>query len=172
MQQWSKINLLRILRILWLSVSRRLFPSVLFRLSAVSFIFQSVWVHIIISVTLLQKLKESRCRFNATAIIFTTVKWKVKCSRTAFITECFENDSSYFSTHWLGTADQTCNSQSLTRVSHTLILISFSESFFCLSASLRFRLSSSLRFLFSSSLWRFFSSSLLRRSSLFSSLIL
>lgn len=54
----------------------------------------------------------------------------------------------------------------------TLILISFSDSFFCFSASLRFRLSSSRRFLFSSSLWRFFSSSRRLLSSLFSSRIL
>lgn len=151
--------LLRILRILWLSVSQRLFPSVLFRLSAVSFIFQSIWVHIIISVTLLQKLNESRCRFNA---------MELDC----IYYRMFQEWLSYFSPHWLCTDGHTRTSQIQTRVSHTLIFISFSESFFCLSASLRFRLSSSLRFLFSSSLWRFFSSSLLRRSSLFSSLIL
>lgn len=50
--------------------------------------------------------------------------------------------------------------------------MSLSDNFFCFSASFRLRLSSSRRFLFSSSLCLFFSSSLLRRSSLFSSLIL
>lgn len=50
--------------------------------------------------------------------------------------------------------------------------MSFSDIFFCFSASFRLRLSSSRRFLFSSSLCRFFSSSLLLLSSLFSSLIL
>lgn len=50
--------------------------------------------------------------------------------------------------------------------------MSFSDNFFCFSASFLLRLSSSRRFLFSSSRCRFFSNSLLLLSSRFSSLIL
>lgn len=58
-------------------MSCRLFPSVLFHLSAVSFIFQSVWVQVIVSVTLLQKLKDSRS-YVITDLQFSTDNHKLE----------------------------------------------------------------------------------------------